>query len=558
MTSRRLEDGKMYGFAIVAEVTDTQRNSFISALAETACLIGPYGFLQCTCEKFPKITHINDQMKEYLGLTDEDSTLEEFANENIFFMIPFHKRASFRSDLDKALNTSKPISVKHTLVRSDETHITLSGWLSVTHGKDGQDEFSLFYLHIDKETEEKNRAENPYFKALQNAYNLIAEVNLTKNTVEFIHGKNTSTLGALYDVHMTIESAKNFWLSHYILDDDHDMMQSFFDDVCNPSSGWNGKNVLQTEFRVKWIDNIIHHILGVAIQLDDTTILFCIRDISNLKYSLQHTKEKVALARVQSWLDRYVENNRSAIGMVLFDEVDGNYALIYASEKLFDFVNISQNDYLRFISGEYPLEIFLNAFSTTQEIFQELITKGTVELEANGNKFIVTCTTYKHPDKSMYEIYIYDKDTGTTQVVPNSGVFARTFGHFDLFVDGVPITFSSSKEKELMALLIDRNGGTLTPNQAIGYLWEDEEISERISSRYRKLAMNLKNTLTKNGIEHILINNHGTRSINVSEIKCDYYELLAGNEKYINAFHNSYMSDYSWAEETLATLWDYS
>jgi two-component SAPR family response regulator len=137
-------------------------------------------------------------------------------------------------------------------------------------------------------------------------------------------------------------------------------------------------------------------------------------------------------------------------------------------------------------------------------------------------------------------------------------IFVRTFGHFDLFLNGRPIAFSNAKEKELMALLIDRRGGTLTSGEAISYLWENEEPDDRVTRRYRKLAMGLKNTLTKYGIEHILINNHGIRSIDVSAIECDYYELLKGNSEYKNSFHNLYMSDYSWAEETLATLWDYS
>jgi two-component SAPR family response regulator len=109
-----------------------------------------------------------------------------------------------------------------------------------------------------------------------------------------------------------------------------------------------------------------------------------------------------------------------------------------------------------------------------------------------------------------------------------------------------------------MALLIDRNGGTLSTSEAISYLWENEEANKQVSARYRKLAMGLKNTLTKYGIEYILINNRGVRSIDTSAITCDYYELLAGNKKYQDSFHNAYMTDYSWAEETLATLWDYS
>jgi DNA-binding SARP family transcriptional activator len=150
-----------------------------------------------------------------------------------------------------------------------------------------------------------------------------------------------------------------------------------------------------------------------------------------------------------------------------------------------------------------------------------------------------------------------DTPKSSSESLPK-GIFARTFGHFDLFVDGSPVTFSTPKEKELMALLIDRNGGTLSSSEAISYLWEDEEPDERVTRRYRKLAMHLKKTLESYEIDHILITNHGVRSINVSALTCDYYELLAGNEQYRKAFHNSYMTDYSWGEETLASLWDYS
>jgi hypothetical protein len=34
--------------------------------------------------------------------------------------------------------------------------------------------------------------------------------------------------------------------------------------------------------------------------------------------------------------------------------------------------------------------------------------------------------------------------------------------------------------------------------------------------------------------------------------------LLAGNVQYVQSFHNSYMSDYTWGERTLGTLWDFS
>ncbi len=50
---------------------------------------------------------------------------------------------------------------------------------------------------------------------------------------------------------------------------------------------------------------------------------------------------------------------------------------------------------------------------------------------------------------------------------------ARTFGYFDLFVDERPVMFKSAKAKELLAVLVDRQGGTVTTDQIIGTLWED-------------------------------------------------------------------------------------
>lgn len=137
-------------------------------------------------------------------------------------------------------------------------------------------------------------------------------------------------------------------------------------------------------------------------------------------------------------------------------------------------------------------------------------------------------------------------------------VFARTFGYFDLFIDGDPVYFTSPKEKELLALLIDRNGGTLTSEEAISILWPDEPAGERQFARYRKVAMRLKNTLQKLGIDDILVVAHGVRNIDVSKIECDYYKFLEGDEEFRKLFNETYMLNYSWGEETTARLIHYN
>ena len=41
-------------------------------------------------------------------------------------------------------------------------------------------------------------------------------------------------------------------------------------------------------------------------------------------------------------------------------------------------------------------------------------------------------------------------------------VYIRTFGRFDLFIDGKAVYFSNTKAKELLALCVDHRGGALT------------------------------------------------------------------------------------------------
>jgi hypothetical protein len=60
---------------------------------------------------------------------------------------------------------------------------------------------------------------------------MIFEINLNEQTVKCIHGRNTSAIGSLYDVQMTIESAKNFWLNNYIVEEDRAHTSQFFDQI---------------------------------------------------------------------------------------------------------------------------------------------------------------------------------------------------------------------------------------------------------------------------------------------------------------------------------------
>lgn len=130
----------------------------------------------------------------------------------------------------------------------------------------------------------------------------------------------------------------------------------------------------------------------------------------------------------------------------------------------------------------------------------------------------------------------------------------RTFGYFDVFVNGNPIAFKSAKAKELLAILVDRRGGYVSAGDAISYLWEDEPANKVTLARYRKVAMRLKNELKENNINDLVISLDGKRCINQKIVECDLYEYLIDKQKNRELFCGSYMLNYSWGEYTQAEL----
>lgn len=131
----------------------------------------------------------------------------------------------------------------------------------------------------------------------------------------------------------------------------------------------------------------------------------------------------------------------------------------------------------------------------------------------------------------------------------------RTFNYFDVFVGDKPVVFHSTKSKELLALLVDRQGGFVTSAEAIACLWENNDADKTTLARYRKCAMRLKNTLEEYGIGDIVeVAKGGARRIVPEKVDCDLYRYLSGSTAFENLFAGSYLNNYSWGETTLAML----
>ncbi len=133
--------------------------------------------------------------------------------------------------------------------------------------------------------------------------------------------------------------------------------------------------------------------------------------------------------------------------------------------------------------------------------------------------------------------------------------YIHTFGNFDVYVRNRPIEFKRKKSKEVLAYLVDREGSWITNKELVVALWDDTGTADAAFSKYITLLVNLMLAdLESAGVAHIVERRRGKVRLLKEEVVCDYYEYLNGDEQAIGRFHEEYMSQYLWGEETLASI----
>ncbi len=140
-----------------------------------------------------------------------------------------------------------------------------------------------------------------------------------------------------------------------------------------------------------------------------------------------------------------------------------------------------------------------------------------------------------------------------------SRIQIKTFGGFDIYVDGQPVRFGRAKAKELLAYLVDRKGSSVTTGEAYAALFEDAEDTPSGKSYFRTILHEMIIALKKAHADEILLKGRNSFAVDPQKFDCDYYRFLQGDPVVINAFQNDYMLSYSWAEIRNAELgfWEY-
>ncbi|MBQ9566487.1 MAG: response regulator [Lachnospiraceae bacterium] len=136
-------------------------------------------------------------------------------------------------------------------------------------------------------------------------------------------------------------------------------------------------------------------------------------------------------------------------------------------------------------------------------------------------------------------------------------LYARAFGKFDVYVAGKPVKFHYQKTKEMLAYLIDRRGELVSNSDLVSVLWEDDSPDSSHISYLKNVRTDLMKSLEETGCRECIVRSRGEIGILPEAIDCDYYEYLdnKGMEGSDRLFKGEYMSQYSWAEYTLAALY---
>lgn len=551
--SKYLPDGRLAAFSVLSDVT------LLKAENENLQLLNnivPYGLIKYTCDKQPKITYINDRMLKILRFPEKrDGELDylEMYKENVYLMIPMEERGNFARYLKRVYTENAPVIGEITVLRCDGTKARLLGWVSKTTDEKGDEQFQSVCMDVTEHYHIRKQGEaDRYIKALTEIYDRIFEFDLQNDTVKCLHMENADTFQWLLHVPMRMEDAVEKWIMRAVYPDDRNALRSFFNNFClNRQNGADSDRPPQIRFRLLSAEGEPQACTGIFLKLDASLSLFCCRTSSEADGSEAQRSEIDSLRSMQEIVMQFTD------GLAAFKVSGDRVTPLYASENIYRFFGYSREEWMALMNKSTPLEAFVSRCETSYGDFVRLLERGDAEfvyrdLERNIDRRIKAVCSKKSAfgDTPRY-IMLYNIDDGRSG---KNAVAIRTFGYFDVFVNGAPIAFRSQKAKELFALLVDRRGGYVSSEEAISFLWEEEPVSPVTQARYRKVAFRLKNILAEYGISDVVESVDGKRRIIPERVRCDLYDYLTGKPEYSQLFKGSYLTNYSWGEMTLGEL----
>lgn len=552
-------DGSVTAFSTLTDITSLkEENENLQFLNNTI----PCGFLKCTCEKQPRVTYINQQMMDFLRFPKQkDGELDYFElyKDNILLMVPMEERRKFLLFLNEVYTVGGPIAGDMTLLRCDGTRLHVFGWVTKCVNDQGVPEYQCVCMDVSERHQARKASETQsYLKALSDVYDMVFEYDQGTNTVKCLFGSSSSIYKMLENIPMQMEDATDKWVADIVAQEDKQRVKDFFQSFFQNRLYKPDQKPPQITYKARCSDGAFRLYSGIFLKISNTVSFYCCRQVpdtdetESLKDENQSLKENI-----QELVMRFTD------GVAAF-EVRGDLVTpLYASDNVLEFFGMTREEWLPLMKKTTPIREFVAHSETSFDRIEEFLRNGEGEftyfdLKTETERRIKAICSIKNPRGSMPR-YVMLYNVEDTRKPADSGqqektISIRTFGYFDVFVGDKPIAFRNKKSKELFALLVDRKGGFVSSEEAIGFLWEEEPVNSVTLARYRKVALRLKNILEEYGISDVVETVDGKRRIVMEKVQCDLYDYLSGKDEYTHLFKGSYLTNYSWGENTLAEL----
>lgn len=558
MTAERWEDGTLVGHSVLTDITQIKTESEgLRFLNETV----PCGIVRYTCEKNPKITYINEQMLKMMRFPkakEGEIDYWELYKDNIYLMIPMEERRRFSRCLAKVGGEGETVSGELSVLRCDGTKARLYGWVTRGPGPQGKGEYQSVCIDVTERYLTKRMSQtDQYVKVLSNVYDKIFEYDFINQTVRYVYGSHSDALGRIQDIPMEMEEATARWIERSVSSDDRGAVKNFFRHILDQQAYENAGRPAPIEYRVQTKTGGTQAYSSIFLKIDAGIGLFCCRRIQNEREADSLRSENLSLKGLNENMREMVRHFTD--GVAAFEVKGNDVTPLYASDNLCGFFGFERDEWLSMMQKSTSIREFVSRCGVDYEKFMDLLENGEASFAyfdvGTGTERQVKAICSKKTSDAFASRYVmlYHLDpVGKAANPSQKKIVIRTFGYFDVFVNDNPIAFRNKKAKELLALLVDRRGGYVSSEEAIGFLWENEAVNSVTLSRYRKEALRLKNTLEEYGISSIMESVDGKRRIIPERVQCDLFDYLSG--KNTSAFKGSYLTNYSWAEKTLGEL----
>ena len=128
-----------------------------------------------------------------------------------------------------------------------------------------------------------------------------------------------------------------------------------------------------------------------------------------------------------------------------------------------------------------------------------------------------------------------------------------TFGRFTVKT-GEKMIPLSGKTKEIIAILIARQGREVSNDELYSLIWENRPYGSTNMNVYYNALRRLKKILRSHHISELLISTKRGQMVDVGMLDCDYYEWIEAGANTSDPRILSFMEEYSWSEYILGSL----